>query len=104
MRTRKLQIPCPQCESLDVSYSCSPSCCFNHVCAGCHTTFEPVTHPAGGKASTPVIPPDPLPDSADCTVACARCESLKVYSAGDGLVCAACGTLLTLELTEIAPG
>jgi hypothetical protein len=63
-----------------------------------------VTTPAGGKLSG-IVPPDPLPDPADPAVACARCDSIEVYMTDRGvLVCAACGTLLTLELTEVAPG
>jgi hypothetical protein len=59
---------------------------------------------AGGTASG-ILPPDPLPDATDPTVACARCDSTEVYVIeGDRLVCAKCGTLLTLEITEVAPG
>jgi hypothetical protein len=52
-----------------------------------------------------VIPPDPLPEAADPTVACAKCDSTAVYCASpDALVCAHCGSALLLEITEIAPG
>jgi DNA-directed RNA polymerase subunit RPC12/RpoP len=104
VRTHKLKLACPTCGSGDVFYSCSPGCCFNHVCAECGTTFEPVTEAAGGTL-TGVLPPDPLPEAADPTVACARCDSTAVYMTAEGaLVCANCGALLRLELTEIAPG
>lgn len=104
MKTRKLEIRCPLCDSAEVSYSCTPNCCFNHVCANCGATFEPVTRAAGGTVSG-VVPPDPPPDAADPTAACARCESIAVYMADDGsLVCAGCGARLLLELTEISPG
>ncbi len=104
MRTRKLEIRCPQCGSGDVFYSCTPGCCFNHVCSNCGTTFETLTAAKGGKVSG-VVPPDPLPEAADPTAACARCDSINVYMVEDGsLVCANCGTLLSLELTEISPG
>jgi hypothetical protein len=87
-----------------VFYSCTPGCCFNHVCGACRTTFEPVTHAAGGKL-TGALAPDPPPDASDPTAACARCGSIAVYmTPDDALVCGACGTLLRLELTEIAPG
>jgi len=102
--TRKLEIACPTCGSKDVSYSCTPNCCFNHVCPECGTTFEPVTV-ATGKAVSGVIPPEPLPEAADPTAACARCDSTAVYQSEDGqAVCAKCGALLRLELTEICPG
>lgn len=104
MNTRKLEIACPSCGSREVFYSCTPNCCFNHVCASCRTTFEPVTRATGGTLSG-VLPPDPLPDPADPTAACARCDSTAVYMAGDdSFVCAKCGALLALELTEVAPG
>jgi DNA-directed RNA polymerase subunit RPC12/RpoP len=104
VRTRKLAIACPTCGSGDVFYTCTPNCCFNHVCAGCGTTFEPASTPAGGTLSG-IVPPDPLPEPADPTVACARCDSTAVYLTDSGsLVCIQCGTLLKLEITEVAPG
>ena len=102
MRTRKLALACPVCKSTEVFYSCEPKCCFNHVCAECHSTFEPATRATGGKM-TGIEPPDPLPESTEPTVACAKCESTRVYVMEDGrLVCAACGTVLELEITEVA--
>ena len=104
IQTRKLAIACPQCGSGGVFYSCTPNCCYNHVCADCGTTFEPATTLKGGTV-TAVVPPDPLPDATDPTAECARCTSNAVYMTEDGgIVCGKCGALLTLELTEIAPG
>jgi DNA-directed RNA polymerase subunit RPC12/RpoP len=104
VQTRKLVLACPVCGSGGVFYSCTPNCCFNHVCADCGTTFEPATKVKGGTASG-IVPPDPLPDATDPTTGCARCDSTEVYMAdGDALVCAKCGSWLELEITEIAPG
>jgi DNA-directed RNA polymerase subunit RPC12/RpoP len=104
MKTRKLEIPCPQCGSNEVFYSCTPNCCYNHVCSNCGTTFEPETSAAGGFVKG-VIPPDPLPDSTDPTAECAACHGTSVYMTEDGgVVCGKCGARLVLELTEIAPG
>jgi len=104
IQTRKLAIACPQCGSADVFYSCTPNCCYNHVCADCGTTFEPATTIKGG-AVTGVVPPDPPPDATDPTAECAKCTSNAVYMTEDGgVVCGKCGAMLTLELTEIAPG
>jgi peptidyl-prolyl cis-trans isomerase C len=104
VKTRKLEIDCPQCGSGEVFYSCTPNCCFNHVCSNCGTTFEPVTTATGGALSG-VVPPDPLPEAADPTAACAKCDSTAVYMTDGGpLVCGKCGALLNLELTEICPG
>lgn len=102
MKTRKLSLACPVCGSADIVYSCEPKCCFNHVCADCRSTFEPASR-ALGITIRSVEPPDPLPESAGPTVACAKCESTRVYVLEDGrLVCAACGALLELEITEVA--
>ena len=104
MKTRKLAIDCPQCGSGNVFYSCTPGCCFNHVCAECGTTFEPETSVTGGFLSG-IVPPDPLPDATDPTAECAKCTSTAVYALEDGgLVCGNCGAKLAMELTEIAPG
>jgi len=87
-----------------VSYTCTPNCCFNHVCAACGTTFEPVTR-ATGRTVGGIVPPDPLPEPADPTVACARCDSTEVYlTAENAAVCAQCGAVLEVELTEVHPG
>ena len=95
---------CPACKSAEIYYTCTPNCCFNHVCGTCGATFEPVTR-ATGETMTGIVAPDPLPEAADPTVACAKCDSTAVYrAAGDALVCASCGTVLVLEFTEIASG
>jgi DNA-directed RNA polymerase subunit RPC12/RpoP len=102
--TRKLALACPVCSSAEVFYSCTPNCCFNHVCAQCGATFEPATVLSGGTVSG-IVPPDPLPEAADPTVACVRCDSTEVYMMeSELLVCGKCGTLLKLEIAEVAPG
>lgn len=101
VRTSPIALRCPVCGSPEVFYSCTPNCCFNHVCSQCQATFEPVTRALGGTLPG-AVPPDPPPDSTDPTVACARCESTAVYALADGrLVCAQCGALLALEITEV---
>jgi hypothetical protein len=60
---------------------------------------------ATGKTVSGVKPPNPLPEAADPTAACVKCDSIAVYMTEDGgLVCSKCGAMLVLELTEIAPG
>src|SRR5215831_12083990 len=104
MKTSKLEIACPECGSKEVFYSCTPNCCYNHVCSNCGTTFEPETTASGGFVAE-VIPPDPPPDSTDPTVECAKCSSTNVYLMEDGgLVCGKCRARLLLELTAISPG
>jgi len=103
VKTAKLSLACPVCQSPEVFYSCTPNCCFNHVCGECGATFEPVTSFAGGRLAG-IEPPDPLPEASDPTVACAKCDSTAVYALPGGrLVCGKCGSLLELEITEIAP-
>ena len=104
MKTEPLRLECPICHSADVFYSCTPNCCFNHVCSDCQTTFEPATA-AVGETVSGVEPPDPLPDASDPTVACVKCDSTAVYTMADGrLVCARCGAVLKLEIAEVSPG
>ncbi len=101
MKTRKLVIACPACGSFEVFYSCTPNCCFNHVCGNCGATFEPATRSTGGVLKG-TLPPDPLPEPGDPTAPCGKCESTAVYMTEEGgLVCGTCGALLELELTEI---
>jgi hypothetical protein len=104
---RALAFLCPQCGSPEVVYSCNPSCCFNHVCGKCYTTFEPATVKVGELAGElGPLPPDPDPTGP--TAPCARCGECKLFAIADGptagkLVCVSCKALLTLELTEISP-
>ena len=103
-RTRKLEIHCPTCNSAEVFYSCTPNCCFNHVCSECGTTFDPATLKPGRRLSG-LAAPDPPPDATDPTAECADCGGLEVCMAEDGtVVCGRCGAVLLLELTEVSPG
>lgn len=102
MQARKLEIACPVCASSEVFYTCTPDCCFNHVCNNCGSTFEPATT-ATGRTISGITLPHPLPDASDPTVACAKCYATAVYLiAGDELACAQCGSVLALEITEVA--
>lgn len=104
MRTRKLELACPVCSSAEVFYSCTPGCCYNHVCNACGATFEPATIRKGGAASG-IHPPDPPPDATDPTAECVACGSPTVYLSEDGrAVCGKCGAWLEVEYTEIAGG
>ena len=109
MTLAQLAIACPQCGSYEVFYSCNPACCFNHVCNHCYTTFEPVTSRVG-EFQGEIGPIPPALDPSGPTAACARCGGCHLFSvAEDGnpsgqLLCVCCKALLTLELTEIAPG
>lgn len=104
VQTQKLALTCPSCASTEVYYTCTPNCCFNHVCSNCSTTFEPVTTATGAIASEITRPTAPAED-ADPTVACAKCDSTAVYATADQtLVCGDCRAILVLEYTEVTPG
>jgi hypothetical protein len=97
-----LSFACPKCGSLDVIYSCSPTCCFNHVCSQCYATFEPETVRVGEFSGE--ISELPEVDTTGPTAPCARCGEYKLFRLIDGpastdkLVCVACRAVLTLEL------
>ena len=103
MKTTPLSFACPKCGSEDVFYSCEPTCCFNHVCSVCHTTFEPVTHATGKKAAAQS--PAGERDTTGPTCQCEVCESINVYSLEDGtVVCVDCGSVLEIEFSEVVEG
>ena len=106
MTLTPISVSCPQCGSAEIYYSCTPSCCYNHVCNHCYTTFELETTWMGDVAEDFVMPSDP--ESGSPTAPCARCREPKVFAVADSAsppqyVCAACKALLTLEYTGIAP-
>lgn len=60
-----------------------------------------MTKATGGRRR--IAPPEEMPDPTEPAVACEKCESVAVYVDDDGvLVCADCGAVLELELTELA--
>jgi hypothetical protein len=106
MTPQPLIVPCPSCGSYEITYTCEPKCCFNHICAGCYTTFELFTKPLGQKLGG-IETPTQARDSLAPTVACAQCESLEVYMVtSDGgapgmLICIDCHGLLQLGFDAI---
>lgn len=100
-----LSFDCPKCGSTDVFYSCSPSCCFNHVCSRCYATFEPETTRVGEFAGE--LGPVPEVDTTGPTAPCARCGEHRLFTAaGESIppgqvMCVSCRALLTLELVEV---
>jgi hypothetical protein len=101
-----LTVACPSCGSRDITYSCEPKCCFNHLCGNCYATFELLTVPVGKKIDDLEVPSG----GRDClapTTACALCESLDLYQIDKGeglgaeLYCASCHALLKLEFDAV---
>jgi hypothetical protein len=106
MTPQLLQVRCPSCGSSDITYTCEPQCCFNHICGVCYTTFELFTETLGRDLTGVATPPQ----GRDClapTVACVQCDSVEVYMlerVGDSpseLVCAACHALLRLGFAAV---
>jgi len=101
-----LSFACPKCGSTEVLYSCSPSCCFNHVCSQCYATCEPETTRVG--EFTGELGPAPESDSTGPTAPCARCGENRLFAvAGDSIppnrvLCLSCRALLILELVEVS--
>jgi hypothetical protein len=109
MTLRALTVQCPACGSGDVTYTCEPTCCFNHICGACYCTFELLTE-ISGDARRPSASLPPERDSLAPTVACARCQALDVFmldppespDSSDGpLLCAACGARLKLSFASV---
>jgi hypothetical protein len=106
MTPQPLVVQCPSCGSSDITYTCEPKCCFNHLCGACYTTFELYTEPRG-QVLTGLEKPPQERDSLAATVACARCDSVEVYMVEPGggssatLVCAACHSLLRLGFAAV---
>jgi hypothetical protein len=100
-----LSFACPKCGSADIIYSCSPSCCFNHVCSRCYATFEPETTRVG--EFTGEIGPVPEVDSTGPTAPCARCGECRLFGVSDDsiapgqVLCVSCRALLTLTVVEV---
>jgi len=97
-------IICPSCASADVVYSCTPDCCFNHVCADCHASFQLSTEAASDASG--VTPPPPGDDSCAATAACALCRAIvsfaSTWSAPAGKFrCPVCAGVLTLVLEKL---
>jgi hypothetical protein len=106
MKLLPLTISCPTCNSQEVAYTCNPSCCFNHVCGNCYTTFEPFTQALGKELFLGNLPETEV-DFSGPVVSCERCHHLVVYSIAEDealenkLVCASCHMLLELGFSKI---
>lgn len=104
-----MAVNCPCCGSPDVTYTCEPKCCFNHVCNECHASFMLGTEKLGRElpeAERAGLPSEGPEDSLAPTVGCDRCESTAVYHLGDELdgathVCGTCFALLRFTIEDV---
>lgn len=102
-----VQARCPSCQSTEVFYSCTPNCCFNHICSECQSSFELSTSPLPGSGpgldmDAAGLPPEP--DACSPTAPCAKCQGIRVYQLSDGeaLFCLDCRALLKLGYENVA--
>jgi transcription elongation factor Elf1 len=101
-----LLVNCPNCGSQDVSYTCEPKCCFNHLCGNCYSTFELRTVSLKTKINA-LEGPQAERDCLAPTTACAVCESLNLFLIDEGqgptdrLYCTNCHAVLKLEVDAI---
>lgn len=105
MKLVPLAIRCPTCGSPEVTYTCEPKCCFNHVCNHCHTSFELVTTKVG-ELGVRLAAPRLEHDALRPTTGCPRCESIAVFELREDaqagkLVCADCLALLELRFESV---
>ena len=106
MHLSPLTVACPNCGSRDVTYTCEPKCCFNHLCGNCYSTFELLTRPLGRQLNDVEVPAQEK-DGLTPTAACALCESVELFqldesnASRDTLYCASCHALLKLEIDAV---
>lgn len=100
-----IQAKCPACGSADVFYTCHTTCCFNHVCNNCRTTFELSTRVISDGGSIGLGPCERI-DTTLPTAPCAACEKTDVYQieGSEDLICTACHSLLALEYDKVVTG
>lgn len=102
-----LRVQCPACHSSDITYTCEPKCCFNHICAVCYTTFELSTEALEQTRQMSPLPPQGERDCLAPTVACARCDGVEVYMIEAAevpqatLICLGCNTFLRCGVSNI---
>jgi len=110
MNFRPINPACPSCGSHEITYTCEPKCCFNHLCNDCNATFQLTTEKVGRElaaAERAGLPGSGPEDALVPTTGCARCESTAVYELDAPLdaathVCGACFALLIFAVTEVA--
>jgi hypothetical protein len=104
MELLPIKVACPVCGSENITYTCEPKCCFNHICDSCYSTFELATEVARRDLEISNFQPEER-DPLAPTVACDRCKSVDVYALEDGdtLFCTSCHALLNLVLNSIKP-
>ena len=103
-----LSMRCPTCNSTQLFYTCTPDCCFNHLCDDCHTTFELATTvvdgtvPTGERDGLVDAPPE---DTTALHAQCAACDSMavRVDEARVAAACGHCHARLELQVVNVRP-
>lgn len=110
MKFIPLRVACPSCGSREITYTCEPRCCFNHICNECQASFLLATEklgrelPEAERAGLPAAGPS---DALAPCVGCDRCESTAVYELESSLedathVCGECLALLRFCVEDVA--
>ncbi len=99
-----IQAKCPTCQSRDVFYTCHVTCCFNHVCNDCKTTFELATHAIRNDSHrinsvAEMADRDTTLPTAPCA-SCEKTDVLQIEGTND-LYCISCCSILALEYEKI---
>lgn len=103
MQLGSISARCPTCGSDDVIYSCSPLCCFNHVCGRCRSSWQLRSVVLEGRKLDFGARPGDY-DTSYPTAACAACGGLVYQLEGSqDLACPDCGALLRLVYADVQP-
>ena len=99
-----IRAACPVCGSDDVVYTCTPNCCFNHVCGTCRASWQLRTRLVD-VAAPAVRAPETEYDTSFPTAPCVRCQGLVWQIDGrNELWCPTCAVVLSLVVDSVQPG
>jgi len=99
-----IQARCPLCRSDAVVYSCTPTCCFNHVCAECRAVWQQGTELLPEAPPAGIVLPEGVDAAGESYTPCARCNDPVLQLSGtDTLYCPNCRVLLRLRCTAVQP-
>ena len=99
-----IQALCPVCGSRAVVYSCTPTCCFNHVCADCRASWQQGTELMTEAPPAGLEMPDEMDDTSEAYTPCAQCgDGVFQVTGADALYCPNCRVMLRLRCTAVQP-
>jgi hypothetical protein len=103
MDLEPIRTTCPVCGDADVAYTCTPGCCFNHVCAACRASWQLATEVVDVGPIAVESPRDDY-DTTDPSAPCFRCGELVWQLSGRSeLWCPSCGIALKCIVRDVRP-